>query len=83
MKDEIREIFELYEKQASSPELRELIKDLKELYFEKEEYKSRCEKAIELIKKDREKNYDTLEKKAFYCNKTDKLLNILQGEDKE
>ena len=47
------------------------------------DYKSRNEKAIELIKKDREKSYDSLEKKAFYCNKTDKLLNILQGENKE
>jgi hypothetical protein len=36
----------------------------------------------EEIIKDRKKNYDDLGKKAFYCNKTDKLLKIL-GSDKE
>lgn len=36
----------------------------------------------EEIIKDREKNYSNLEKKAFYCNKTDKLLEILDKENK-
>ena len=49
----------------------------------KEDYKSRIDKVIEIIKKDRKKDYDSLEKKAFYCNKTNKLLNILEGDDKE
>ena len=53
-----------------------------ELASECNDKQERMDNAIELIKKDREKNYDTLEKKAFYCNKTDKLLNILQGDDK-
>ena len=43
----------------------------------KEDYKSRIDKVIEIIKKDRKKDYDSLEKKEFYCNKTNKLLNIL------
>ena len=37
----------------------------------------------EEIIKDRKKNYGDLEKKAFYCNKTDKLLEILDKENKE
>ena len=43
---------------------------------------NRIDKAIELIEKDRNKNYGSLEKKSFYCSKTNKLLEILRGSDK-
>lgn len=36
----------------------------------------------EEIIKDREKQYSDLEKKAFYCDKTNKLLEILDKGDK-
>ena len=52
MKDELKEIFDLYEKQADNPDLAILIKTLKEWYFEKEDYKSRNEKAIEILESD-------------------------------
>ena len=50
MNNEIKKIFELYEKQATNQELTILIKTLKEWYFEKENYKQRIEKAIEYTK---------------------------------
>lgn len=34
--------------------------------------------AIGLINKDRNKEYGSLEKKSFYCSKTNKLLEILE-----
>lgn len=46
----------------------------------------RIDKAIEQINKDREKcdyGKDGLMKQAFYCNKTNKLLEILKESDKE
>ena len=37
MKDKIKEIFELYEKQAINSDIKIIVKTLKEWYFEKEE----------------------------------------------
>lgn len=36
------------------------------------------DEVIELINKDRNKEYGSLEKKSFYCSKTNKLLEILE-----
>ena len=47
-----------------------------------QELQDRIDKAIELIEKDRKKNYGSLEKKSFYCSKTNEILEILRG-DKE
>lgn len=82
MTNEIKEIFELYEKQANNPNLSILIKTLKEWYFEKEDYKSRCEKAIEYIKNKQELNkmFGTI---TLSRDSQNELLNILGGDDNE
>lgn len=82
MNKEIKEIFELYEKQADNPNLVILIKTLKEWYFEKEDYKLRNEKAIKYINKlSNEPNVFGHYGIDGNCKKY--LLNILQGDDKE
>ena len=82
MKDEIKEIFELYEKQATNPDLVILIKTLKEWYFEKEDYKSRNEKAIEYIEKCRDYHKTYHKEEKIFPDEIASLLMILQGEDK-
>lgn len=55
-------------------------------YMELQKVYSIIKEVREQINKDREKkNYekDGLMKQAFYCNKTDKLLEILDKENKE
>ena len=80
MKDEIKEIFDLYEQQATNPDLAILIKTLKEWYFEKESYKSRIDKAIEYIKFNLDKNAELIQYFNYDAN-FNKLLNILNGGD--
>ncbi len=88
MKDEIKEIFELFENQATNPDIAIIIKTLKEWYFEKENYKSRNEKAIEYIYEHREEAlFEDTNGKLVYALSDNfdegDLLNILQGEDKD
>lgn len=55
-------------------------------YEERMNYKSRCEKAVEYIKKHLEReyfDYDILEANTIYNRDLYKVLNILQGVDKE
>lgn len=66
-------------------EKNELIEDnlkLIKLYLKSQEEKRQLEtiidEVIELINKDRNKEYGSLEKKSFYCSKTNKLLEILE-----
>ena len=64
----------------------ESFRKLKERYqLEKETYKSRIDKAIELINKRKNEIEDLwIEMKADdYCEEYDEILNILQGEDNE
>lgn len=89
MKDEIRKLFEIYEKEATNSDLAMLIRTLKEWYFEKEGYKSRIEKAIEYItnnicdvefmKKEYKKHLIDFEVDTTF-NDIEKLLTILEGE---
>ena len=73
----IKEIFELYEKQATNPNLAKLIKTLKEWYFEKENYKQRIDKAIEYIDKHTNNEVEYLD-----IIEVKELKNILAGDDK-
>lgn len=68
----IKEIFKMYEDMALDSNLSSLIKTLKEWYFEKEDYKSRIDKALEEID-----NYIRL------CAEPDLIYleDILRGED--
>ena len=79
MTNEIKEIFELYEKQVTNSDLKILIKTLKEWYFEKVDYKSRNDKAIEYIENDLKlNNYFELTEQG-----AKDLLDILKGEENE
>ena len=79
---EIKKIFELYEKNLKTPELKFITKTLKEYYFEKEDYLSRIEKAIEYIKEPKDLSVDSYYKFNELCE-SDDLLNILTGGDEE
>ena len=51
---------------------------IKTLCEENKQLKANRDEVIELINEDRNKNYGSLEKKSFYCSKTNKLLEILE-----
>lgn len=82
----IKEIFEMYESMTLNPEGKRIIKDIKEMYFEKEDYKSRIEKTIKYIEKKWERNhyYEDIDNCMEFCifDKED-LLSILKGENNE
>lgn len=59
------------------PLWKECIDENENLTNENEKLHSIIKEVREEIIKDRKKNYDDLGKKTFYCNKTDKLLEIL------
>ena len=74
----MKEIFEMYESMALDPDVKLIITTLKELYFEKEDYESRIDKAIKHIKE------HNLCYQSQYGNTSgfdNHLLDILRGEE--
>lgn len=61
----------------------ELRKENKQLKSQLQQKENIIKEVREQINKDRGKQYSDLEKKAFYCNKTNKLLEILDKENNE
>ena len=81
MNDEIKEILEALDNTACCPYHDDMCKKAKNyitnLQQENEDYKSRCEKAIEYINKNKHLNWYV---ESLF---TDELLNILNGGDEE
>jgi len=81
--EEVNEIFEIFKNSTYNLELKELVTLIQEMYNEKEDYKSKVNKAIEYLE-----SYNTDFKNCRFgeapisIRELGDLLNILKGEDK-
>ena len=81
--EELKRARDCYEGYQDGEEVYYFVGALRYACDEIERLNNIINKVIEEIEKDRKKSYNDLVKKSFYCNKTDKLLALLKGVDKE